>query len=133
LPGHRGERSARSLTEQQREAMYFHALLLMSRIWEVHGALKDGDTTEADRLGAEFDEDRQLLHVLTLDIPDREAALADPSPALRSSLIRLRDSAAAELTMEEARGSNQTATTTQETGKARLAVSACDGLLESAG
>lgn len=112
--------------------MYFHALLLLSRIWEIHGLLKDGDVIEADRLGAEFDEDRQLLHTLTLDVQDREAALAHPSPALRRSLLRLRESALIELTTEESSRSNQIATTTQETGRALLTIGACEALLESA-
>jgi hypothetical protein len=131
LPSRRGERSAGSLTEQQREAMYIHALLLLSRIWEIHGALKAGDLIEADRLGTEFDEDRQLLHILTLGVADLEAALADPSPALCSSLVRLRESAAAELAMDQSHSRDQPATATQEHKKSRLAVDACDALLGS--
>lgn len=112
--------------------MYFHTLLLLSRIWEIHGALKARDLIEADRLGAEFDEDRRLLRILTLDVADREAALLDPSPALSSSLVRLRESAAAELALDQGHPSGLLMTTTPDTEKARLAVEACDALLDLA-
>jgi hypothetical protein len=132
LSSRRGKRFAGSLTEEQREAMHHHTLLLLSRVWEVHGALKAGDLIEADRLGTEFDEDRHLLHILTLDVADREAALLDPSPALHSSLVRLRVSAAAELAIDQGHPSGQLILTALDTKKARLTVDACDGLLDSA-
>jgi hypothetical protein len=127
-----GKRSAGSLTEEQREAMYIHALLLLSRIWDIHGALNAGDLIEADRLGTEFDEDRHLLHILTLNATDMEAALVAPSPGLHRSLARLREGAAAELANDHEHPPGQLATTTQDTEKARLAVDACDLLLNSA-
>jgi hypothetical protein len=131
-PSRRGERSSRPLIMQaQREALYLHALGLLAQISRVHLALRDGDSSEVARAGTEFEEDRALLTVLTAEPSVCDAELAEPSAALRRSLARLRESAAAELAVEEMRASSFSASAqTQE--RARVAISTCDQLLGEA-
>jgi hypothetical protein len=124
------ERSARSaLTQQQREAMHFHAVALLARITQVHSALKEGDMTRAERIGGEFDEDRLLLKVLTMAPADCEAALSNPTADLRRSLVRLRACAAAEL---REYANLEILPSSQAEERAQLTVDACDSLLGAA-
>lgn len=110
--------------------MYFYALSLLAQITQVHGAFREGDIAEVNRIGKEFDEDRNLLSVLSLTGSDCEAALANPSPGLRRSLARLRDTAAVDLQREESISQAPVRTSSQPGERPLLTIGACDQLLE---
>lgn len=113
-----GERSGGSLTVAQRQAMSFYALLLLGDIKEVHSQNAAGD--HLPRCVSELAEERRLLEALEGEA-EVEGELANRSAALRSSLIRLRQSAATELVDPEAEA--------EDLERAWLAVRGCDLIL----